>query len=699
MLSIAALPAQASTLPRALTLTLLTSALVPSLRATDYWVDGKRGSDTATAGKSLASPWKTIQYALRHVPVPTGNNGHTLHIVGGQTYSTASNGESFPLRPLYNVTIQGYANSNAAWPVIAIPNGGTGFHFDPLVNYERNAVTFRYLKFSGGAVALDMGGTPGKRHRPRIWQCEFRNQSVSSARIRTQTNAEEDPRFALCLFEDSQNAISGYGNGNTVKFQPDIDECVFRRIRGFAFYVRDNTAGQSPIGGLVQNCQFFDVTTGVYLESGRSATNTLTRVTRSTFKDCGKAIYVRLNQTTYDPTLTVDNCSFRNCQSGIYFDGRAGAGPFIYTIENNRFELGARSTLAAIDYRVDDGLKITFNLRHNYILGAPGKRGVGINYQPRSFARQLTMISEGDHIEGCATAMSIQQRSSAPVFVIRNAILSGNGTAFSAGPYNYGNISLLHATIADNDYGISGGRVGLVSNVLFDKNTTRNTNLRYSSRFEYCCFGQGNSHSGPGNLTGDAGVLRPFYKLAPDSRCIDAGRVAASSPATDYEGDPRAAIGKPFGSPIPDIGADEYRLGGSTHAFGISGYGNRGVLPQISGSSSVKIGTAFDVHLRGAIDIFQTRCDLALLNLASSESLGLDLGAFGAPLSLLFGNSVQLLGGVKPSASGTGTVRIPLPNDSQLVGSTAVLQWLVHAPWLNALTFVTSDGLRMTIGR
>jgi fibronectin type 3 domain-containing protein len=68
--------------------------------ANDYYVNAATGSDTPGNG-SLASPWKTITYALDHI----SGTGHTLYVAPG-TYNI-SLGETFPILMKNSVSLVG----------------------------------------------------------------------------------------------------------------------------------------------------------------------------------------------------------------------------------------------------------------------------------------------------------------------------------------------------------------------------------------------------------------------------------------------------------------------------------------------------------------------------------------------------------------------------------------------------------------
>ena len=81
-----------------------------------FYVNGKTGKDLAGYGASAAKPWKTISFALSKITPPTQpQNSHVLKVAGGQTYGQATNGESFPLRPIYNVSIEAPLYTGSFW--------------------------------------------------------------------------------------------------------------------------------------------------------------------------------------------------------------------------------------------------------------------------------------------------------------------------------------------------------------------------------------------------------------------------------------------------------------------------------------------------------------------------------------------------------------------------------------------------------
>src|SRR5690606_16085574 len=122
----------------------------------------------------------------------------------------------------------------------------------------------------------------------------------------------------------------------------------------------------------------------------------------------------------------------------------------------------------------------------------------------------------------------------------------------------------------------------------------------------------------------DPQLLRPYYKLAPTSPCIDLGGTSPSSPATDYEGDPRASVSTLNGPALPDIGADEYVYAGSARPYGTGGFGAFNVFPRIaSASPTAALGSTIQVDLTGAVmPYFPVSADFAILTLGFRDDSG-----------------------------------------------------------------------------
>jgi len=212
----------------------------------------------------------------------------------------------------------------------------------------------------------------------------------------------------------------------------------------------------------------------------------------------------------------------------------------------------------------------------------------------------------------------------------------------------------------------------------------------------YCCF-QGMSDAGTGNLNlTDPMLTRPLYKLASSSPCLDAGSTAVQLGPTDYEGDARTIGAR------PDIGADEYTPAGTVRRYGVAGFGALGFAPKIdSPNTSMKIGTSLTVLLTGAMDSSSVPATSASLIFGADEFLGSLPRTFdwlGAPTSLLLLEPILITAPLTVSTTGTASELVPIPAQSALVGYAATVQWIVLKANANAGGFVTTQGIRATLG-
>jgi hypothetical protein len=203
---------------------------------------------------------------------------------------------------------------------------------------------------------------------------------------------------------------------------------------------------------------------------------------------------------------------------------------------------------------------------------------------------------------------------------------------------------------------------------------------------------KGMTYAGTGNRKIDPNLRLPFYKIGPNSPCRDTGRHSLGFPLVDYEGDPRA---DKF-----DVGADEYQTYGSVRTYGVAGVGAFGMRPSLhSKNLSAQIGKDLHVDLRGAVDGRGRSAGLAILLVGSTDvPLPIDLAVIGAP-SCTAWLDLGLAGpAVAVSPAGFASLALRIPNDKSFIGSVATAQWVVRKPDANVAGFVTTGGLRVTIG-
>lgn len=666
----------------------------------DYWVDGLTGLDVPGNGTSPGAPWKTITYALTQIPPvdprTQSSNWYTLYIEGNQTYSPGTNGETLPIVPKYNVWMEGTFVGHGVMPRIAASAGGVGMAFDPGTRYERNPQTVRYLVFTNGRHGMTMGGTTQRRHRPRVQDCIFEGQTVSCVRILDADNSQgTDPRFFQSLFRSAPRGIEILASQDGAVIFPDVEECTFDGLRDAAIFLDDTSANGANVGGLFRSCTFSNCQRGVWVRSSRGAATTNFRVFSSSFRDIAlEGVFMDIANPA-DPAATIERSSFLRCGTGVRYEGVLTPGPYVCTLMGNvahscatGFRVYLRGTGSA---RVD----WSDNLASNCDVGFVGRctsSGVG-----------LLLTSSRDRALHNRVGMDLSSGFAATSSALRvdSAMLCGNT---SVGLDLLGSSIPMQAhslTLADNGVGLrSSNGQHAIDHCAFGGN---GADIIGSPQVTYSCL-QGTSIPGVGNLNlTDPQLVRPFFKLAPTSPCIDRGNIATPLPPTDYEGDPRASVSRPNGGALPDIGADEYRQLGSVRPYGVRGFGYFNYFPRItSQQTGVVIGGTIDVDLVDAIyPVFRVPATAAVLTMGlrdDSGALPFDLTDFGAPGSFTWNDLIAWVGPVPVSQAGTATLPIPVPRETLLVGTTFCFQWIALHPGTNSGGFATSDGLRVTVG-
>jgi hypothetical protein len=672
-------------------------ALTAPVAADEFFVNGQTGTDIPGNGRSATTPWKTIRYALTQIPRPTDPRyDHVLYVEGNQEYSPTTNGESFPIRAAYNVSIIGTFVGHGRMPVLRIPAGSSGIWFDPNEVFNRNQVTIRYLVFDGGQYGAEMGAAPGQRHRPKFDHSLIRGQTIAGIKIDTRGGAIEDPRFFDVTFERCTQGILGLASGGNTVLYPDIDQCTFRDLSGAGVSIRDSSGLGSNVGGLYRESWFLRCQRGIRLETARGAVATNADVRSCHFRECSDSgLHIFINQPA-DPAVRVENCGFVQCGSGIKMDGLMLPGPYTLTARNCVMQdcttgLLVGNLTGSGTLRID---LIDSLLQRNSTGMECGVLSPGIQYLMQVL--RTRMLRNGRGLRDRGTGGQGQLR-------VESSMFCGNS---SDGAYvdGTGELSIVCSTFADNRAGLSITRAGkrTLEHLLFAGNTTH-VSLLPGIGVTYSCFEKGGL-AGQGNVfPNDAGLLRPSYHLAPHSPCIDAGNVAAALPATDYEGDPRSSISKTGGQPLPDLGADEHLLAGSVHAYGVPGFGRLKFFPEIaSPTTSPRIGQTLSVDLKNAKNEFGTRAAAAGLFLAMREApspLPFDLHDVGAGGSYLWCDLAFGLTTVGVDANGGASLSFGIPGMSELVGQTVLFQWLLAMRDANAIGLVTTQGLRVTFGR
>lgn len=658
----------------------------------EYYVNGRTGMDRPEYG-SATMPWKTIGYAItRMPPITNPSTWNTLLVEGNQVYSPGTNGEVLPIRPSFNLWIEGTFVGHGVLPVIGINPGGIGILFDPAITYERNPSTMRYLVFEGGAYGMSMGSSGTQRHRPRIQDCKFRGQTSAGARImHAGSQIGIDPRFFQTVFENAPRGLEVIAGVSGALVYPDVKDCTFVGLTNSGIYL-DDTSTSGNVGGSFQANVFRDCNRGVHVRSGPAALTTNFSVRLCTFMDIAReGVYVEIVRPG-DPVATVERSSFLRCGTGVSFSGRLSPGPYRLTLSRNFMRA---CTTAGLSVSLDGNGTCVVDARDNLIEGCP------VGADVRAFPGvALTYVSYRDRLLRNGTGASFSTSSINGTITMQSAMVCGNtlrGLAVSGGlPF------VAHSlTLADNVTALTASGSTNLDHCIFAGNST---NVSGTAAITYSCF-QNISYPGVGNLNQtDPRLLRPLYKLAASSPCIDAGNPAASLPATDYEGDPRASVGRFNGNALPDLGADEFVWSGSARKYGVPGFGYFDFFPEIgSSSTTVAIGGHFAIDLSGAIlPVFGNPANYAILTFGARDDSGAlpyDLTFLGAAGSLLWNDLHATLGVFPVTPSGTASVTVAIPNEPVLAGQTFTFQWFAYQRSANAVAPIASDGLRVTIGR
>lgn len=660
----------------------------------NYYVNGRTGMDVPGYGRSPATPWKTMTYAMTQIP-PVVNpvNWNTLYVEGDQAYAPGTNGETLPVRPAYNLWIEGTFVGHGRMPIIAVGAGGTGFEFDPNVVYNRNQSTMRYLVFEGGRYGMKMGASGTRRHRPRIQDCTFRGQSAAGVRIdEASSSVGVDPRFFQTLFTQAPRGIEVVSSGGGAVVRPDVEECTLVGLTDAAIHL-DDTSASGNVGGLFRSNWFRECNRGVHVRSGPVAMTTNFEVYSCSFTDITQEAVLLEAVRPADPSALVQLSSFLRCGDGVRFQGFLTPGAYSLTLLGNVMQ-GCRRNGVLVDL-IGAGT-CRFDLSGNTIVQCG--TGVGMTLSSPSIA--FTLRSHGDRFLGNTNGVSLLGTSATSSMAITSAMVCGSS---ARGLDVSGNTPFAaHGlTLADNGTALNAPAGAQLDHCVFSGN---GTDVVGSPSITYSCFHQ-SSYAGTGNLnTTDPLLVRPLYKLAPTSPCVDAGNASASLPETDYEGDPRASIGRAGGSATPDMGADEYVLTGSARKYGLRGFGYYNFFPQIgSPSTQVVIGGNVVVALSDAIlPVFGVPANDAFLTLGLRDDPGglpFDLGVIGAPGSLLWNELTTVVGLFPVSRTGTAQLTVPIPNAPLLVGHTFTFQWFANQRSANPRGPVASDGLRVTIGQ
>ena len=668
-----------------------------------YFVNARTGQDILGNGTSAGTPWRSITYALSQISPPAGPETAKLIVEGNCIYSRATTRESFPLTPIYNLWIEG-TQPGGILPAIVADPGNTILSFAPNETYQRNAVTLRNLAFDGGAYGVTMGSASGKKHAPRFWGCIFRNHSVAGVSVRGGASSTNDPRFFQCTFQNSGRGIEMFATAVGSIVYPDIEENTFTNITnpttGEAIYLEDTSGGGGAVGAQIRSNWFDHCARGVKVISRLQGASTNFRVFSCSFRDITyEGLWVDVLN---DPSATIEDSSFVRCQTGVLYSGILAPGPYVLDLRRCAIR---NCSMAGVSVSMRGSASLSINLEDCLLEACDRGLVVATNSSTLQMAATLHRVRALRNRIGVDFSGLTSLAAGSVVQVTSSLVCDNSAIGVSLNTSSVGQSTLRCLTVADNKTGIQiqGAAPLAIDHTIFANNTT-NVSASYTPTIQYSCFDTSSWPVGIGNLNNtNPQLIRPFYKIATSSPCIDKGNVATLLPATDYEGDPRKGLSKFGGSLVPDIGADEYLLFGSANKYGVRGFGTYNFFPEIGVvPAGYVIGGSITITLSGAIQPFPntpaTSAALVFGGRDDSGTLPFELSAFGAPGSLLWNDLLWVAGFVPVSATGTAWANLPIPPALALVGQTVTFQWHAFLPGVTPAGAVTSDGLRVTFG-
>lgn len=673
---------------------LLATASSPAQNVGEHWVDGLRGRDVPGAG-TRSDPWRTITYAVARIPAVTdAAQWRSLFVEGGQVYAPATNGETLPIRPAYNLWIEGRPAGNQL-PVIRATAGATALRYDPTVVYSRNQSTLRSLVFEGGDYGIAMGQSNDNRHRPRIEDCVFRGQSLACVRIDDAGPARGiDPRFFRCTFATARYGMEiSAANPGAVVF-PDVEECTFRELREYAIRLDDVSTGGN-VGATFRGNQVVACTNGIWVNSHTQPTATQIRILDSSFQDVPDYAVVVVVNGPAAAAAHIERTAFLRCETGVTLAGNPTGGRCDLTLAES-VAYACTSVGLRVELRGRGTCSVT--TRDNLFERCAG---AGASFDIATTDVAFRLHSLRDRFLRNRSGLLLARCREPDAVRIESAMICGQT---SAGIQSLWPFTARSLTLADNGYGVAvllQGNAATLDHCVFAGNAM---NVLGAPAITWSCF-QGSSFAGTGNLNQtDPLLVRPLYKLAANSPCIDRGNLSLPLPATDYEGDPRASVGRRGGTRLPDIGADEYVVSGSARRYGTPGFGAFNFFPRIgSPNHEVVVGRPLTIALSGAIlPVSGVPAQHAFLTVGTRDDSGplpFDLSVIDAPGSLLWNEFHTVVGFLPVTSLGTATMVVAIPDSPLLVGQSLAWQWFASHPASAARAQVASDALRVTIGQ
>lgn len=665
-----------------------------------FYVDGQTGIDAPGNGASPATPWRTIGYAL--ATAQQGAIAMHVRVRGDQSYGTATNGEQWPLALPARCTIEGEPGILGQKPTFVLPSGSTGFTMPnsaPTATWHITPV--QGVEFQGGAVALRCGAGPGATHFVTLRAVDFRAQSQTAVLVQPMGGAEQITALD-CTFESPGNPGSCAFQYTDWSDSLTLERCRLTQISSLmdlgsvslvprclaALTVRwttfDRTGGVGSLGGrflasppphyLFEDCRF--VASGTFYEfvPGGMGLRRQTTIRRTAFVGCPYVVHCNGAMFEGRSDFDFEDCAFSGCaavataSSAYHGSYRLRFADCVATGFQTAFALFVGGDLSTVDLQI-----------------------------------HRCRIRDGIH------GISQWGLTESGSIDVDSSMFTGlSGTAFELQGFHgpgwpaYQRFRFVNLTVADCGVGFaiqSQAASNTFQCIAFDDNGTDAT-APAAIQFDNCVT-DGPQLTGSNSIANtDPQLIRPQYKLAATSPCIDAGAAVWGSSPTDHEGDARALAGSLTAIPRPDIGADEYAQYGSLRRYGFPGRSRNGVSPTIATNSPVaRLGTPYSIRVDNAQETGQAGTSFAFL--ASGlrdvpDPLPFDLAVFGVEGSYLWCDPQDVASAIAVGASGTAVATFQLPNIQQLAGLPVSHQWLVALP--GSFGLVTSDALRVSFG-
>ncbi|MCB9882682.1 MAG: hypothetical protein H6832_12405 [Planctomycetes bacterium] len=651
-----------------------------ALHATDYYVDGLRGLDVPTNG-TVTQPWRTVAYAMAQAPVPPTSTTHRILVAGSQDYVVDT---TIVLRDrIFVVGDQG------ARPRFVPGGQRTIFRVGSTTTADVYGVDS--VLVAGGDVAIDAGTVAGAS----ALQCivsnsEFRGQTVAAIRANfVGGNAQ---------FYSLRNEFAFTSSGITV-----------------------DARGRARIDVVVQGSTFLNTANEAIVLVSNTVARTALLADTSRFVFCNRALRCDFAGGTQQRVL-IDHCSMRDCYIAAIGLGVPGSVDF-----EMRDSSIMRSDAGIVIASSEPGGPSRIHLSRNVVDGSK-TTGLDCTIDATSTAGKWTATLERNRWQECATNVVVRCRNQAALDLTADRetsarsrgagircelgagatcawtnamVVQNKGQGFEV--VGNGSFSASFSTIADHAtaaaFDASSASNVRLDHCVFDNafapefKASAGTSLVWSSSKTV-------SYPGTGNKKLDPALVRPQYKLSPGSPCIDAGDPNLQNPpATDYEGDPRVVRTTAM---IADLGADEFRTEGSTRTFGTPGYGDRsGIRPEVDLLfDSARIGTNVPLGLKNARGRTGVPALAAIVVFGLGEAAPIyDFDPVGGSGSMLFFDPLALPTVVPVTTGGTAKDTLPVPNVAGLVGGVFSAQWLVIALDANLQGYVTSDAIRIQVGR